>query len=102
MFNACPRCDWRPAPDAHWVCLCGHSWHIFDTDGVCPECGKVWDYAQCTPVDACGEWSDFEDWYHDHDSRTVEEFLADLRTGHLDSPSDNATTDSGDDLALSG
>jgi hypothetical protein len=30
----------------------------------------------------CINWSDHEDWYHDEDNRTVEEFLADRRREH--------------------
>ncbi len=83
MYFACPRCDWRPTLSAQWMCTCGHKWNVFETRGVCPECGKAWPLTQCTPVHGCGEWSDHEEWYHEEDDRTVEEFLADLWQARL-------------------
>jgi hypothetical protein len=51
-------------------------WHTFNTHGVCPACGKVWTETQCSAALGCGQWSDHEEWYHEDDGRTVEEFLA--------------------------
>ncbi|NLX10965.1 MAG: hypothetical protein GXY36_15045 [Chloroflexi bacterium] len=76
MYIACPKCDWRPTPDVLWVCTCGHRWHTFDTHGVCPACGKAWKETQCQSWQGCGKWSDHEDWYHEDDGLTVEEYLA--------------------------
>jgi predicted amidophosphoribosyltransferase len=80
MYIACPRCDWRPAPNIRWVCTCGHEWHTFDTHGVCPNCGKVWTQTQCM---VCANWSDHEEWYHEEDNRTIEEFLTDRHNEHI-------------------
>lgn len=88
MYIACPRCDWRPPANAEWLCTCGHTWNAFHTHGTCPSCGQEWPLTQCTPIYGCGEWSDHEEWYHEEDSRTVEEFLADLRGERQDSPPD--------------
>jgi predicted amidophosphoribosyltransferase len=82
MYTACPKCDWRPSATLVWTCTCGHQWHTFNTHGVCPACGKTWTATQC-PL--CGAWSDHEDWYHEADERTVEEFLADRRR-HKENP----------------
>jgi len=73
MYIACPKCDWRPHPRDLWLCTCGHTWHTFSTQGVCPACGKAWQETQCH---LCGRWSDHEDWYHDDDGLTVEEYIA--------------------------
>lgn len=70
---ACPKCDWRPHPRDLWRCTCGHVWNTFSTHSVCPACGKVWKQTQCHP---CGQWSDHEDWYHDDEGLTVEEYIA--------------------------
>jgi len=58
----CPKCEWEPPSGARWTCECGHSWHTFDTQGQCPECGTVWRETQCHE---CHEWSPHHDWYHD-------------------------------------
>ena len=58
----CPECKWEPPSSARWTCECGHSWHTFDTQGQCPECGKVWRETQCHE---CHAWSPHHDWYHD-------------------------------------
>ncbi len=76
MYIACPRCDWRPQPSDRWTCSCGYVWHTFDTHGVCPDCGKVWTETQCVVRRGCGQWSDHDDWYHDDDELTVEDYLA--------------------------
>lgn len=68
----CPKCEWEPPPDARWRCSCGHRWHTFDTQGQCPECGKVWQKTQCL---ACSEWSPHHDWYHDLPGVDLEEVL---------------------------
>jgi hypothetical protein len=72
MYIACPKCDWRPDAGSRWMCRCRHSWNTFETHGVCPKCGKQWTQTQCL---ACQLWSDHEDWYHDDDDITVEEYL---------------------------
>ncbi|GAB4572889.1 MAG: hypothetical protein Kow0077_13550 [Anaerolineae bacterium] len=72
MKIACPKCNWHPPAGARWQCTCGHMWHSFATHGVCPACSKRWQMTQCH---ACHVWSDHEDWYHDDDDLTVEEFL---------------------------
>lgn len=77
MYFACPKCDWRPDAGSLWSCSCGHAWNTFQTRGVCPACARVWKDTQCP---ACGQWSAHEDWYHDDDGLTVEEYLADPST----------------------
>lgn len=72
MYIACPKCDWRPQGTELWVCECRHRWHTFNTHGVCPACGKAWRVTQCL---ACHEFSDHEEWYHEDDSPTVEEYI---------------------------
>jgi len=79
MYIACPKCDWRPTPDVLWSCSCGHLWHTFDTHGVCPGCGKVWKETQCHIFPGCGQWSDHEDWYHEDDDLTLEEYLEEMK-----------------------
>jgi hypothetical protein len=76
MVIACPKCDWHPTPDVKWTCSCGHLWHTFATHGVCPACGKVWTTTQCSTAYGCSQWSDHEEWYHDEDGLTVEDYLA--------------------------
>jgi hypothetical protein len=56
----CPVCDWTPRKDDLWSCDCGHSWHTFDTGGVCPACLKQWSITQCL---SCLAWSAHSDWY---------------------------------------
>jgi hypothetical protein len=73
MYIACPKCDWRPTASDRWRCQCKHMWNTFETHGVCPKCGKVWKETQCR---VCQAWSDHEEWYHDDDDITVEEYLA--------------------------
>ena len=77
MYIACPKCDWRPDERAFWFCSCGHSWHTFSTHGICPACGKVWSMTECLThgFGGCGRWSDHEDWYHQDDELTVQEYL---------------------------
>jgi predicted Zn-dependent protease len=77
MYIACPKCDWHPSPDDQWECTCGHVWHTFDTHGVCPACGRAWTTTQCSSLYGCGELSDHEEWYHDEDELTVDDYLAD-------------------------
>jgi hypothetical protein len=74
MYIACPKCDWRPDAGDLWLCSCGHEWNTFRTHGVCPACGRAWKETQCL---ACHRWSDHEDWYHDDEGLTVEEYIAD-------------------------
>jgi hypothetical protein len=73
MYIACPKCSWRPGADARWVCACKHVWNTFETHGVCPACGTAWKETQCL---MCHQWSDHEDWYHDDEELTVEEYIA--------------------------
>ncbi len=75
MYIACPKCDWRPQSYHQWTCSCEHKWHIFDTDGVCPACGREWVLVHCFAFLGCDAWSDRKDWVHHEDTRTVEEFL---------------------------
>ena len=72
MYIACPKCDWRPDAGSLWRCSCQHVWNTFQTHGVCPACGKAWKVTQCL---VCHAYSDHEDWYHDDDDITVEEYL---------------------------
>jgi len=58
----CPKCTWEPPASARWLCSCGHKWNTFDTQGQCPECGKVWRKTQCLE---CQKWSPHHEWYHD-------------------------------------
>ncbi len=78
MYIACPKCDWRPEESDEWRCTCSHHWNTFAMHGVCPNCGKAWTVTQCSPggYGGCGQWSDHEDWYHDDDAPTVEEYLS--------------------------
>jgi hypothetical protein len=56
----CPRCGWEPRPGDRWGCLCGHVWNTFETEGVCPGCGRAWEETQCH---RCHAWSLHRDWY---------------------------------------
>ena len=56
----CPRCSWQPGKKDHWSCLCDYVWNTFDTGGVCPACGKVWEQTQCL---RCHQWSRHDTWY---------------------------------------
>lgn len=60
----CPKCQWLPQPSDQWMCepACGCLWNTFETDGVCPWCGKNWKTTQCF---ACHKWSPHADWYHE-------------------------------------
>lgn len=59
----CPRCRWRPGPEARWQCSppCNTVWHTFWTRGLCPGCGKQWEVTQCL---ACHRHSPHQQWYH--------------------------------------
>jgi hypothetical protein len=76
MYIACPKCDWHPDAAIVWKCTCGHHWNTFQTHGVCPACGKIWQETQCHPAIGCGQWSDHEEWYHEDDGLTVEDVIA--------------------------
>jgi len=65
MNILCPKCEWKPGPEARWSCTCGHAWNTFDTAGRCPACHHVWRDTQCL---ACAGWSPHHDWYRDLDS----------------------------------
>lgn len=56
----CPRCAWQPRQHDRWSCLCDHVWNTFDTGGVCPACGKIWEQTQCL---RCHEFSRHDAWY---------------------------------------
>lgn len=56
----CPRCGWVPGAQDLWMCRCRHSWHTFDTGGVCPNCLRQWESTQCA---SCHQWSPHSDWY---------------------------------------
>jgi hypothetical protein len=58
----CPRCGWEPGRTDVWVCSCLHAWNTFETEGICPACGRRWSETQCR---RCGEWSPHRDWYAD-------------------------------------
>ncbi len=62
----CPRCAYEPSRRDLWRCQpgCKHVWHTFDTQGVCPRCGKMWRETKCP---ACKQWSPHDDWYHDEE-----------------------------------
>jgi hypothetical protein len=77
MYVACPKCDWHPRQSDQWSCACGHVWHTFETRGICPACGRIYEYTQCSAEYGCGQWSDHEDWYHDEHELTVGEYIAD-------------------------
>ncbi len=76
----CPKCAWKPGPDALWGCSCGHAWNTFDTAGRCPNCNKQWDDTQCHGpwVGGCEQWSPHLDWYKGLDD-AVREALQELR-----------------------
>ena len=59
----CPKCKWEPRQEDLWVCKpgCSCEWNTFDTCGVCPDCGKVFDWTTCL---SCGEDSPHSNWYH--------------------------------------
>jgi hypothetical protein len=73
MYIACPKCDWHHPGGAFWRCKCLQPWDTFATHGVCPACAMVHEVTQC-PV--CAQWSDHEEWYHDDDGLSVEEYIA--------------------------
>ncbi|MEJ7604445.1 MAG: hypothetical protein WKG01_41705 [Kofleriaceae bacterium] len=56
----CPRCLWQPGRHDLWACACGHTWHTFDTRGICPACDAAWRDTQCL---RCQAWSRHDDWY---------------------------------------
>jgi hypothetical protein len=56
----CPRCAWEPDRHDLWTCVCLHSWNTFDTEGLCPACGRQWAETQCQ---RCKEWSPHAEWY---------------------------------------
>lgn len=74
MYIACPKCDWRPRATSRWICSpgCNEVWNTFDTHGICPGCGKGWQETMCL---ACKRWSDHEDWYHDDNDLSVEDYI---------------------------
>lgn len=99
MVLACPKCDWRPQSYHQWTCTCGHRWHIFATDGVCPACGREWTSVRCFTYLGCGAWSDLLDWQHDGDQRTVEDFLAWEHHEHLKEQEAQLPCDCAEDTA---
>ena len=66
----CPKCEERPGILDEWVCTCGCVWNTFETCGVCPDCGKVWEFTACYN---CGQWSLHSAWYHEYSPDNVEE-----------------------------
>jgi hypothetical protein len=63
----CPRCRWKPPPDARWVCSpeiggCGKIWDTFATGGLCPRCSWHWIITSCH---VCRQFSAHADWYHE-------------------------------------
>ena len=67
----CPKCEWEPRESSRWWCSCRCEWNTFDTAGVCPDCGKVWEETACL---ACHAWSAHRAWYHEFvtDTQAVE------------------------------
>ena len=68
----CPKCAWEPQPSSRWWCGLGGclcAWNTFDTGGVCPDCGKVWEETACP---ACHRWSPHREWYHEFVTETSE------------------------------
>jgi hypothetical protein len=59
----CPHCHCEPPADARWMCEpgCATVWNTFWTRGLCPGCGKQWEWTQCL---ACGRLSPHPAWYH--------------------------------------
>lgn len=72
---ACPKCNWEPTPADMWNCTCGHVWHIFDTAGNCPNCGKHWEETPCLgpEVGGCTQSSPHLEWYRNLDKWLLEE-----------------------------
>ncbi|PSR14595.1 MAG: hypothetical protein DA408_11095 [Bacteroidetes bacterium] len=63
---SCPNCGWHPDGEAHWQCLCGHTWNVFSTGGRCPACCRQWEKTQCAPkAGGCSTWSPYLEWYGD-------------------------------------
>lgn len=60
----CPACAWEPRKEDEWACECLHSWHTFDTFGVCPACDRKWAETQCLK---CHTWSWHREWYDEDD-----------------------------------
>ena len=63
----CPKCEWESQPSSRWWCGtrtggCGCEWNTFDTAGVCPDCGRVWEETACL---ACRRMSAHRAWYHE-------------------------------------
>jgi len=58
----CPKCGWEPERDSRWSCSCLHSWNTFDTEGLCPACGRKWVETQCL---RCHQWSPHREWYEE-------------------------------------
>ena len=58
----CPRCDWAPQQSSRWACSCRWVWNTFETGGVCPDCGKVWEETCCP---SCESWSRHRLWYRE-------------------------------------
>lgn len=56
----CPLCKWSPVAHDRWTCSCHHSWHTFETGGVCPKCLLQWMHTQCPK---CLQWSAHSAWY---------------------------------------
>lgn len=75
----CPKCQWEPRQEDRWICLpgCHCVWNTFDTWGVCPDCGKKFDWTQCLE---CMERSPHGEWYHHFGRDPVEEKKREVRT----------------------
>ncbi len=62
----CPYCLQPPPVGPHWMCSdfesfgCGTSFDTFETNAVCPNCGRKFRLTQCIN---CGEWSPIENYY---------------------------------------
>jgi hypothetical protein len=62
----CPKCGWEPDGQAHWQCLCGHSFDAFASAGRCPACFRQWERTHCVPeAGGCNGKTNHLDWYGD-------------------------------------
>jgi Zn-dependent protease len=43
----CPYCQSHPPAGAFWTCPCGRSFDVFQSQGVCPNCGGIFSVIPC-------------------------------------------------------
>ena len=66
FYIVCPKCGWEPDDSRRWVCdVCQTRWNTFETHGVCPCCGKVYEDTYCSTRGGCGQPSLNSDWYRE-------------------------------------